>query len=311
MRGTRGVGQLALSDNARGALYMSVSMGGFALNDALMKLVSAELPLSQAMFLRGLAASALILLLAWRAGALDFRPRRADALALVLRTCAEIGSTLCFLTALFNMPLANATAILQASPLAVALAAAWLLGEPVGWRRYLAIAVGFAGVLIIVRPGAEGFTGYSLLALAAVGFIVIRDLATRRLTAATPNLYATALTSVAIMAAGGVGAAVEDWPSPSPQALGLLGAASVVLLIGYNFGVMTMRVGDVAVATPFRYSILLWALLLGYALFGDIPDATTLVGAAIVAGAGAFTLWREQRVRRRAQAASQREAGAL
>ena len=293
---------MALSDNARGALYMSVSMGGFALNDALMKLVSSELPLMQAILLRGIAASALILLLAWRAGALAFRPRRADAIPLAMRTFAEIGSTLCFLTALFNMPLANATAILQASPLAVALAAAWLLGEPVGWRRYLAISIGFLGVLIIVRPGAEGFTAYSLLALAAVGFIVIRDLATRRLTAATPNLYATALTSVAIMAAGGVGAAAQDWAPLSLRASAILGAASVFLLIGYNFGVKTMRVGDVAVVTPFRYSILLWAMLLGFLLFGDVPDALTLLGAAIVAGAGAFTLWREQRARRLAQA---------
>ena len=298
---------MALSDNARGALFMSVSMAGFALNDALMKVVSSELPLLQAIFLRGLAASALILLFAWRAGALAFRPRRADAIPLALRTFAEIGSTLCFLTALFNMPLANATAILQASPLAVALAAAWLLGEPVGWRRYLAITVGFLGVLIIVRPGAEGFTAYSLLALAAVGFIVIRDLATRRLTAATPNLYATALTSVAIMAAGATGAAFEEWRAPSGGALATLGVASVVLLIGYNFGVKTMRVGDVAVVTPFRYSILLWAMLLGYLLFGDSPDALTLLGAAIVAGAGAFTLWREQRARRLALAAARAE----
>jgi S-adenosylmethionine uptake transporter len=157
-----------------------------------------------------------------------------------------------------------------------------------------------------VRPGAEGFTAYSLLALAAVGFITLRDLATRRLTAATPSLYVTAVTSIGIMLAGGVGAATQGWVAPSAQSLGALTLGSVFLLVGYSFGVMTMRVGEVAVITPFRYSILLWSILLGYLLFGDVPGWLTLLGAVIVAGAGAFTLWREQRARRLARLPSAR-----
>ncbi len=298
---------MILSDNARGALFMSLSMAGFAVNDAMMKLVSAELPLLQAIFLRGVFATALVLLLAWRSGALRFRPRRADLGPLALRTFAEAATTLCFLSALFNIPLANATAILQASPLTVALAAAWLLGEPVGWRRYLAIGVGFLGVLIIVRPGAEGFTGYSVLALGAVVFITLRDIATRRMTVGTPSLYASVVTSTCIMLMGAAGAATQDWTPPSPRALGLLAAAASFILVGFVFGVMTMRIGEVGVVTPFRYSILLWAIVLGYLLFDEAPDAPTLLGAAIVAGAGGFTLWREQQARRRSAAQRARQ----
>ena len=146
-----------ISENARGALYMMVAMAGFVCNDTMMKLASAELTLFQAVFLRGLMASALMAALAVARGELMHRVAPVDRRTLALRAVGEIGGTICFLTALFNMPIANATAILQAMPLAVTLAAALFLGERVGWRRYGAICAGFVGVLIIVRPGTDGF----------------------------------------------------------------------------------------------------------------------------------------------------------
>ena len=152
--------------------------------------------------MRGLLASALLVLVAHPRGALRTKHAVADWKLVVLRMAAEIGATICFLTALFNMPIANATAILQSMPLAVTLAAALFLGEHVGWRRYTAITVGFIGVIIIVQPGSEGFTVYSLWAVAAVGFMVVRDLATRRMTHALPSIFVALTTSVGITVVG-------------------------------------------------------------------------------------------------------------
>ena len=157
-----------LSDNARGAVFMAICMAGFVLNDAMIKLVTQEISLFQAIFLRGILASLLIGALAWWRRQLFYRVSRGDGKLLALRIFGEMGGTVCYLTALMHIPIANATAILQALPLAVTLGAAVFLKEPVGWKRYTAIAVGFAGVLIIVRPGAEGFDGFALLAVIAV-----------------------------------------------------------------------------------------------------------------------------------------------
>ncbi len=275
---------------------MAVSMAGFALNDTLIKLASAELDLFQAVFLRGLMVTAVIGALAWARGALSTRPRGREVRILALRLAAEIGATLCFLTALFNMPIANATAILQSLPLAVTLAGALVMGERVGWRRYGAIALGFAGVMVIVRPGGEGFNAYSLWALAAVLCVVVRDLATRRLDPATPSLFVASLTAVAITVTAGLGTAAGDWTPVTGDALMLLAGAAVFLVFGYLFSVMTMRQGEIAVSAPFRYTNLIWAILLGQIVFDDPLDGWTLAGAALVVATGLYTFHRERRL---------------
>ena len=177
----------SLSENARGAIFMMIGMAGFVFNDTLMKMVSNELTVYQAVFLRGLMVTVMLAAFALNRGVLMPRIGGANLRLLGLRLVAEIGGTTCFLTALFHMQIANTTAILQSMPLAVTLAAALFLGEPVGWRRYAAITVGFVGVLIIIRPGSEGFSLYSLWALAAIGFMVLRDLSTRRLSRDVPG----------------------------------------------------------------------------------------------------------------------------
>ena len=285
-----------LSDNMRGAVFMMASMAGFSMNDALIKTVAGELPLFQAVFVRGVIATLLIAGLAWSQGALVFRAGPRDRRLITQRCVGEIGGTACFLTALFNMPIANASAILQSLPLAVTLAAALFLGESVGWRRYLAIAVGFAGVLIIVRPGSEGFNAYSLWAVAAIAFIVLRDLSTRSLTPDVPALGVAFVTSVALTAAAGLASLAPGWQPVMPGHLAALALGAVCLLAGYIFGVMTMRIGEIGFVQPFRYTLLVWAMLLGILLFGEWPDAWMLAGSAIVVAMGLFTFYRERRL---------------
>ncbi|GAB4394725.1 MAG: DMT family transporter [Kiloniellaceae bacterium] len=290
------------SDNLRGAFFMAVAMAGFCLNDTMMKLVFADLELFQSIFLRGLLLSVLIAVVGLHRRQLLYKPTPLDARFLGLRLLGEIGSATCFLTALYHMPIANATAIIQAIPLAITLAAALFLGEKVGWRRYSAIAVGFAGVLIIVRPGAEGFTAYSIWAVVAVVFMVLRDLSTRRFSAAMPSLYAAFMTALATAVFAGLMALTQDWQPLAPRHLGLLSASAGFLFFGYLFSIKAMRVGEVAVVSPFRYSILIWAIVLGIFVFGEFPDFWTLVGAAVVVGMGIYTFYREQRLMRRAAA---------
>lgn len=291
-----------LTDNMRGAVYMMLSMAAFVCNDTLVKLVSADLPLFPTVFLRGLVATALLLAIARSQDALWPPLDTGDRRLIVLRMAGEIGATLCFLTALFNMPIANATAILQSMPLAVTLGASIFLREPVGWRRYSAIAVGFIGVMVIVQPGAEGFNVYSLWALGAVAFIVLRDLTTRRMRREIPSIFVALTTGVGITAVAGFGSLTQDWSGMNLHVMGLLVVAAVFLVVGYLTAVLAMRHGEIGFVSPFRYTILIWAILLGALVFGERPSAAMLLGSAIVVVTGGYTFYRERRVRRRAPA---------
>ncbi len=277
---------------------MAVSMAGFTMNDAISKFVGEALTMAQIMFIRGGFATLLVGAIAWHRGALKL-PAGALDLMIVLRVGGEVLATLCFLTALAHLPLANVSAILQALPLGVTMGAALFFSEPVGWRRWLAIAAGFGGVMIIVRPGLDGFDAYSLYALGCVFFCVVRDLATKRVSAEIPSLFITTVTAGAVTVVGGaLIVPYGGWqPVGADHALLLLGAA-VLVVIGYQFIIMSMRTGDISYIAPFRYTALLWAILLGYLVFGNVPDTAMTVGAFVVIGSGLYTLYREQIVGR-------------
>lgn len=281
---------------------MVVSTIGFSANDAVTKLFSASVNVGQIMFLRGILATALIGLLAWRAGSM--RPwRRATHPAVVLRVAGEVVSTSCFLTALPHVALANATAIMQALPLAVTMAAALFLGEGVGWRRWLSIAAGFSGVLLIVRPGPDGLNVYALLMLVSVAACAVRDLATRGAPADIPSLFMTFVTSLSVTAAGGflIGP-YGGWTPFQPFHLAYLVLGAALLLVGYQFLIMSNRRGDLSFIAPFRYIALVSAGVLGFLLFREVPDAAMLAGALIIVCSGLYMLYRE-RIRGRSLAA--------
>ncbi|WP_145104733.1 DMT family transporter [Cereibacter sediminicola] len=295
---------MQLSENLRGALAMSVAMAAFTVNDALMKAVTQTMPLFQAIALRGMVTLPLLLVCGWVSGGLHWRMPRPDRSLLTLRAVADVLATVMYLTALMMLPLANLVAILQSVPLAVTLAAALWLKEPLGWRRLTAILIGFGGVLLIVRPGAEGFNLWSLLGLASVGCVVARDLATRRLGGRLPAATVAFWTSAAVTVMGLVGLIGSGIaPVAAAEMMQILGAA-VALIVGYLAIVLAMRGGDIGVVSPFRYTALVWAIGLGWLLFGNLPDGLTLAGSAIVTATGIFTLWRESRLRRRSREAS-------
>lgn len=282
------------SDNMRGALFMLGSMTAFTLNDACMKALGGTVPLFQAIFLRGIAVSLFLAALAWWMGAFEARISRRDRGLIAIRSACEAAVAWFFITALFNMPIANVTAILQVLPLTVALAAWLFLAEPLGWRRLLAIVIGLAGVLLIVRPGTDGFTIYSVYALVAVALITLREIVTRKIEGQVPSMAIALAAALAVTVFGGLGALGGAWvPLDGPAGLRLAGSACFIMA-AYIFSVMAMRIGDVSFAAPFRYSGLLVALILGVLVFDEWPSGLTLLGAAIVVGTGLFTLYRER-----------------
>jgi drug/metabolite transporter (DMT)-like permease len=294
---------LPLSPNLRGALFMMVAMIGFTLNDAITKFSSESMNMAQVMLIRGAFASLFVGLLAWQRGALALPGSMLQPMVAV-RVAGEAGATVSFLIALAHLPIANVSAVLQALPLAVTMGAALVFNEGVGWRRWLAIAIGFSGVLIIVRPGFEGFSVYSLLALACVACCAVRDLATKRIPQAIPTLLVSTATALAMTVLGAaLLSPMGGWTPMAGKSTVLLALAAVLVVIGYQFIIMAMRVGDVSFVAPFRYTALLSSILLGLFIFGDVPDLPMILGATVIVGSGLYALYRERIVGRRKTAA--------
>lgn len=276
---------------------MMASMAAFTINDTCVKVLGSEMPLLQIVTLRGALACVLIYALARHLGALRFDLPAGDWVLLGLRALGEASATYFFLNALLHMPLANLTALLQVLPLAVTLGAAVFFGEKVGWRRYAAIGIGFCGMLLIVRPGPEGFSLDAIYGLASVACVTLRDLATRKLSAQVPSLTVALTSALSVAGLAAIGSASVDWV-PLDLRLGLLVAcAAVFVFFGYLFSVMVMRTGEVSFSAPFRYTGLVWALVLGWLVFDHWPTPLTMLGAGIVVASGLFTFHRERVVK--------------
>ena len=285
---------MRLNDNFLGAALMTCCVLAYVLNDAVMKLLFTEIDFFQAIFLRGLVSLPPLLILALITKTLMQKYSTKNQRLMIIRILAEIGTTVTFLTALKYMPLANVTAILQSLPLAITMAAAIFLGEPVGWRRWSAICIGFAGVLIIIRPGLAGFSSYSLLALAAVILLTVREISTRKLDSKIPTVTVALSTTVGTTAFAALMLIGNEWAEINLVSWSLIIAAAAAVTVATLLSVVAMRTGDIGFVSPFRYTSLIGAIGLGILLFGEWPDGITLLGALIIAFAGIYSLYREQ-----------------
>jgi len=285
-----------LSDNSRGALLMIAAMGLFTANDSFIKGIGTAIGVWQVLFLRGVGVSVVMVpFLWWRGVSLGVLSRRDMALA-IGRTLAEAAAAICFLTALQHMPFANLSAIQQALPLTVTLAGFLFLREQVGWRRGLAIGIGLAGVLLIVRPGTEGFNGWSLLALGSVACVTVRDIFARMLSPGASTLAVAAISALGMTLISALALPFTGWDPVAPEhALLLLGSIAAIF-VAYIVSVSAMRVGELGFVAPFRYFSLLVAVLVGLVFFAEIPDLPTVAGAGIIVASGLYTLWRERRL---------------
>lgn len=283
-----------MDDSRRAALLMILCMAAFSSNDAIMKALGGSLPLGQALFLRGLGTTALIAIWAGYQGVLSVRLRGRDRRLVAWRAVAEAAAAFCFVSAVFNMPLANATAILQALPLTVTLAAAWFLGESLGPRRIFAIGLGLIGVLLILRPGAAGFDYNALYAVAAVLCVTLRDLLVRAFPPHIPSLTAAIWGAVAVTIFGALLGLSESWVWLDLREWVLIAGSSMTIMAAYVLSVAAMRVGHVGGSAPFRYSALLFALILGVVFFGEWPDLVPMIGAGLVVFSGLYAFYAER-----------------
>ena len=285
---------MLLSENIKGAIFMSINMLAFVVNDAFMKFLFIDISIYQAIFLRGVITIPMLALMAVYRNQITFSVNKSDWKYIWLRVAGEVGAAVFFLSALAQIPLANVTAILQAVPLTVTMAAALFLRETVGWRRWLAIIIGFLGVTIIVRPGVDGFSVYSLYAIAAVFCVTIRDIATRKLSKDVPTFLVALITGVAITLYGAIMLPSVAWIPLTATHWFLLTLAAIAIVFGYVFSVLAMRTGETSFIAPFRYTAMIWAIGLGIILFNDWPDNLTLLGTTIVIATGIYSFHREK-----------------
>ena len=275
-----------MSENFRGALIMMICMSAFVLNDAFVRLAGESLPLAQILFIRGLITTVLLLAFAIYGGVFSLKVSKKDKWRIFFRSIAEALTAYFFLTAVMKMPFANVTAILQILPMTVTLAAAFVFKEKVGIIRISLILIGFLGVILIINPSANGFNLYAVYALVAVFLITIRDLITRKLSSEVSTLLPTVSASVGVLLFSLillVNAPLQ--PLNTQNSLFIL-LASFFIVFGYYTAVLVMRSGEISFISPFRYTAILFALILGFIFFDEKPDITAFVGIVIVMLAG-------------------------
>jgi drug/metabolite transporter (DMT)-like permease len=285
----------AMPDNLRGSLYMVGSMAGFAVEDMFLKAAARSVPLGEVLLIFGLCGLVAFAGLTRRRGEPVWHPAYLSP-ALLVRGIFEVSGRLFYALAFVMIPLSTASAILQATPLLVVAGAAIYFKEQVGWRRWSAIFAGFLGVLLILRPGTSGFDALSLLAVAGMIGFAGRDLATRAAPPVLSNMQ-LGICGFAMLSLVGVGLCLFQGgvKTPDAQTSVQIAGATVFGVAAYYALTVAMRTGEVGAVTPFRYTRLLFAMILGAIVFGERPDELTLIGSAIVVAAGVFALRRGAR----------------
>lgn len=283
--------------NVHGILILVAAMLGFTLEDMFIKSLSVTLPVGQILMALGLGSGAVFAVLAILRGDNLFAPA-AWSPRMLLRTACEAGGAVLFATALSRVDLSTVAAVFQTLPLVITLGAALFLGEQVGWRRLTAILVGFSGVLLIIRPGTDAFDPNALLVLGAVIVVALRDLITRTIDASVSSFVVSFQSFASLVLAGPLLMLFNaaDYATLTTGNLTMIAGAVAFGAAGYWGVVTALRLGEASVVAPFRYSRLLFSILVGMVAFGERPDLPTMLGATLIIGSGLFTFMREHRL---------------
>lgn len=278
------------------AIVAVIGAGFFLIcSDACLRIASSELPLGEVVAGRSAVGCTLLGFAAWTQSVLRWHPAILTQ-AFGLRVLGEVGAALFFIAAILRMPFANAAAILQFIPLVTTVVAAGLFAERVGWQRWSAGAAGLVGVLLVLQPGTSGFTWWSLLAVAAMLCMSLRDLATTRIDRSVPTLLVGAVSAAGVALGGLALFPFAPWPWPSPEAMALVVASGAFVAGGFYCMVQAMRLGEISAVAPFRYGTMLWALLVGIVVWGEIPNVLAVIGILVVVAAGLAMFAHERRL---------------
>ena len=284
-------------NNRTGILLMLAAMLGFTLEDVFIKQLSSTFSTAQILMTSGVFGSVFFTAVNLRKGH-KFLKADVWTKATIARMLGEAIAAVAFVKALSLMPLSTVAAVFQVTPLAITMGAALFLGEQVGWRRWLAIGLGFIGVMLIIKPGVDGFDPSVIWVIIAVLGVVLRDLVTRVI----PEHVSSSIISLqAFLAAIVVSSTLLIFTSDSLVAVSaknssLFAGAIVFGIAGYYAIVSAMRVGDASIVAPFRYTRLLFSLTTGMIIFGERLDNLSLLGSVIIIGTGLYTFLRERRL---------------
>jgi len=284
------------SSAIKGIACMVLGGAVITLNDAVMKMMTAGYPIGEILFIRGVFVIVPVALLAWRFGGvaqLKVRSTRAQA----IRAALTVLSTFLFITSLRYLKLAEAVAIGFSGPLFLTALATPVLGERVGWRRWAAVGVGFAGVLAMTRPGGEAAQWAALLPLGAALASASRDMLTRRMSVTETSVSMLCVSAVAVTLCA-LATLPLGWRPPAPGDVGMLAGAALFLGLGQFLWIEAFRLGEAVVVAPFKYANLLWGVLFGFLIWAHLPDRWTTLGAFLVIGGGLYIFHRETLGRR-------------
>lgn len=285
------------SEVATAILCMLGGTAVLVMNDALVKALAETYPTGQLLFMRGLLVWPWIVLFAMRAGGLgSLRVRNIRGQA--LRGMCVICSAFLFVTGLRHLTLTDAIAVAFTGPLFITAMAPLILGEKVGWRRWLAVSIGFAGVLLMLRPGEDTLRWAVLFPLGAAICGGLRDLITRKISNTETTVAVLAVTTTVVLLAGLATAPFTSWTTLRAQDIDMFVASGFLLAIAHALMIEAFRRGEAALVAPFKYSSLLWGTVIGYLMFGDLPDGWTIAGALVIVLAGLYVFRREAEIRR-------------
>ena len=287
-----------MSENFRGAVLMMICMGAFVLNDAFVRLAGDSLPLAQILFFRGILTTITLLLVAFYTGVFKLKVPRKDKWLIFFRSVTEALTAYFFLTAVMNMPFANVTAILQILPMTVTVAAAIVFKEKVGVFRISLIMLGFFGVILIINPTQDGFNKYAGYALISVLSITTRDLLSRKLSVDVPTLIPTVSASLGVLLFSILLITKTAFQPLDLQNSFFILAAAFFIIFGYYTAVLVMRSGEISFISPFRYTAVLFALMLGFVFFDEQPDGIAFLGMTIVIISGIALIIRNNSVQK-------------
>jgi len=286
-----------ISENTKGAFLISLAAACYVMSDIFMKFLSSEISIFQITFLRGLLVTFFLFSYCYISKASFFVKEWKDRLVIAIRSILEVIMTYTFLAALFNMNVANANAILQLIPLTVLLGSFAFLRQSPKTHEWIAVLIGCLGALIIIRPGALDFNFFTIHALVAVLCLAARDLLTVRLNKNIPSNIVAFYSALMLTLASFL-------LSKDPMYFGELRNSYFILYtaifvsIGYIASVAAMRYGDVTFVSPFRYTALLWATIMGFIFFNEIPKLTTLLGGFIIILAGIYIFYKSKENRK-------------
>jgi drug/metabolite transporter (DMT)-like permease len=287
------------SANRRGILALVVGMASFAVNDVLVKLLTERYPVGEVIFIRGVMTVALV---GAAVIALGYAPHVRFALTgtIAVRSICDALTVVLFVIALVHMKLAELSAVILTAPLFLTALSVWFYRETVGWRGWVAVIVGFAGTLFVVKPMPAGFNAWAVLGLAAALSAALRDLITRRIEPGIPAIVIALMGLLAMTVMALVMGLFEDWRAMPINDIVVLAIAAFFIGTAFYLMVEAFRGVDISVVAPFRYVFLLWAMLAGYAAFGEVPDRWGLIGGALIVASGLYAFHRES-VRRHEQ----------